>query len=58
MSKIIFKDNENYVEPKVSEVINQNGGGVLKFWKGTQEQYNEIEGSIDSDTIYFIEDAT
>ena len=58
MSKIIFKDNENYVEPKVSEVINQNGGGVLKFWKGTQEQQNEIEGSIDSDTIYFIEDAT
>lgn len=38
-------------------VINQNGGGVLKIWAGSQAEYNAILVK-DEDTVYLIDGAT
>lgn len=34
-------------------VINQNGGGLLKIWAGTQEEFDAIETK-DSEVLYYI----
>ena len=38
-------------------VINQNGGGVLKIWAGTQSEYDALLVK-DDDTVYLIDGAT
>lgn len=38
---------------KVVSVVNQNGGGLIKFWAGTQAEYALIQER-DPDTIYLI----
>lgn len=41
-------------ELPINCVVNQNGGGPLKFWKGTIDEYGQL-ASLDPDTMYFIE---
>lgn len=36
----------------ISKVVNQNGGGTLKFWGGTDDEFALIEP--EADTIYFV----
>lgn len=40
-------------QAKVVSVVNQNGGGLIKFWAGTQQEYNNLNER-DPDTIYLI----
>lgn len=56
MSKLIFTNTQNNtpIEPKVTQVINQNGGGILKFWKGSLDEYNALS-TLDPDTVYIVE---
>lgn len=58
MGKIVFKDGDgNPVDVTITGVVNQKDNSILKFWKGTQSEYNTLS-SVDSNTIYIIEDAT
>lgn len=58
MSKVIFEQNGSEIEPKVTEVVNQNKASgastYIKLWKGTAAQYSQLK-SLDPDTIYFVE---
>ena len=59
--KLVIKENGETVTPLVTEVINQNGGGTLKFWYGTQEQYKALTDAqlavLNADTtLFFLKD--
>lgn len=44
---------DNLKSHYASEVVNQNSSGSLKFWKGTQTEYDAIVTK-DGNTLYFI----
>lgn len=52
MSKINIKKGSNIVP--VESIYNQNGGGLLKFWVGTIEEYNSTVSTPANDTVYII----
>ena len=59
--KLIITSNGQVVTPVVSGVINQNGGTMMQFWKGTTKQYKELTQEQlaelnANDTLFFIID--
>lgn len=48
-----FKDIANEIKQGKNSLINQNGGGTLKIWAGTQTELDALT-SKNSDTLYFI----
>ena len=59
--KLIITSNGQVVTPVVSGVINQNGGTMMQFWKGTKKQYKELTQEQlaelnANDTLFFIID--
>lgn len=58
---IIQKGNDKI---PVSVVYNQNGGGTIQFWKGTDTEYRdlvenhgtELTKLINNNTVFFIEE--
>ncbi len=53
----VSKEIADLKELGTSGVINQNGGGVLKIWAGTQAEYDALLVK-DDDTAYLIDGAT
>ena len=62
MSKVlIYKGNQ---QVPVSVVYNQNGGGTIQFWKGTDTEYKNLAKNneaklnelISQNTVFFIEE--
>lgn len=52
-----IKVTKNGGEVPVNSIINQNGGGLLKLWYGTEQQYLALT-SVDANTIYLIKEVT
>lgn len=48
-----IKDIANEIKQGKNSLINQNGGGTLKIWAGTQTELDALT-SKNSDTLYFI----
>ena len=63
MSKVIIQNQNGQVIP-MTVVYNQNGGGTIQFWKGTDTEYrNLVENNssklnelIAANTVFFIEE--
>lgn len=50
----ITKNNQNKIQ--TVGIIDQNAGGIIKYWEGTQAQYDAITTK-DNNTIYYITDS-
>ena len=62
MSKVLIYKGEDKIP--VSIVYNQNGGGTIQFWKGTDTEYKNLAKNneaklnelISQNTVFFIEE--
>lgn len=60
MASVRIYDSQGHTIP-VSVVYNQNGGGTIQFWKGTDTEYRnltdaKLEELISNNTVFFIEE--
>lgn len=59
-SRVIIQNSNGQAIP-ISVVYNQNGGGTIQFWKGTDTEYRnltdaKLEELISNNTVFFIEE--
>lgn len=62
MSKVIIQNQSGQIFP-MTVVYNQNGGGTIQFWKGTDTEYKNLVTNeakltelINNNTVFFIEE--